>query len=146
MTKSYNPSSLRTGGGEAADQLSRLQSTLLCTTTRSSLNQQEMSRNFKHIKASISPLVASRTFNRPQNLTLPVRQRLKSLNTTSVAVGVVSNDQQMESIKLSGGADRPDNIIIRAIVKTRNDESYHTGRRPTEELIQELVRRPSSLI
>ena len=53
-----------------------------------------------------------------------MRQRLKSLNTTtSVAVGVVSNDQQqMESIKLSGGAERPDNIVIRAIVKTRNDE------------------------
>ena len=83
-----------------------------------------MSRNFKHIQASVSPLVASRTFSRPQNLTLPVRQRLKSLNTsTSVAVGVVSNDQQqMESIKLSGGAERPDTIVIRAIVKTRNDE------------------------
>jgi len=39
-----------------------------------------------------------------------------------VAVGVVSNDQQMESIKLSGGAERPDKIVIRAIVKTRNDE------------------------
>jgi hypothetical protein len=52
----------------------------------------------------------------------------------------------MESIKLSGGAERPDKIVIRAIVKNRNDEYDQTGRQPTEELRQEMVRRPSSLI